>query len=335
MTLRRGVTLCIAVGALLAYTALHLHSTHATIPAASLGSTILVTEPDAGILPIVTMIDDASTSVDLVMYELEDTSIEQSLAADAARGVAVRVILDEGYFGKKENTKNDEAYHYLTGHGVSVHWAPSYFALTHEKSLVIDGKTAVIMTMNFTPQYYASSREFAIIDTDSNDVAAMESTFDDDWNGNNATAANGDDLIWSPESERALIAFINSAHTSLDMYNEEMADANITSALEAAAVRGVVVRIDMTYSSEWKSAFTSLTQAGAQVRTYSPKAPLYIHAKMILADHSRAFVGSENFSSNSLNKNRELGILVTDSAVITSLENTFEKDWASATAFTP
>ena len=336
MTLRRGVTLAITLGALLAYglsQARAIPATTLVAPTTSTGDLSLVTEPDEGIAPILSLIADASSSVDLVMYQLEDTNIEQALAADAARGVAVRVLLNLGYYGKQENTKNDAAYQYLSANKVSVRWTPAYFALTHQKTLVIDDREAVIMTMNLTPQYYASGREFAVVDTDASDVSAIESAFDDDWSGTDTAAPNGDDLIWSPGSENALLSLINSAHTSLDIYNEEMADAKITSALEDAARRGVAVRVDMTYSSQWTPAFAALTAAGAQVKTYAAKAPLYIHAKIVLADGTRAFLGSENFSSNSLNKNRELGLIISDTTTIASLEGTFEKDWAGATIF--
>ena len=97
--------------------------------------------------------------------------------------------------------------------------------------------------------------------------------FDDDWNSDNTPAGNGDDLVWSPGSESALLSLINNAQVSLDIYNEEMADANITDALEDAARRGVAVRVDMTYSSEWKTAFAALTAVGVQVRTYAVQAP--------------------------------------------------------------
>jgi phosphatidylserine/phosphatidylglycerophosphate/cardiolipin synthase-like enzyme len=90
----------------------------------------------------------------------------------------------------------------------------------------------------------------------------------------------------------------------------------------------------MTYSTNWKSAFTTLAAAGVSVHTYAKSAPLYIHAKVIISDDTEAFVGSENFSSNSLNKNRELGLIVTDPATLVSLQTTFEKDYAGAREFT-
>lgn len=336
MTYRRGISLAIAVSALAAYGFTHLpNAVPAVTPPLSSGANTvsLIIEPDAGIAPIAALLRSASSSVDLVMYELEDTGIEQALAADAKRGVAVQVLLNEGYYGTKENTKNDAAYQYLSAHGVAVRWTPAYFALTHEKSFVIDKKEAVIMTMNLTPQYYATGREFALVDMDPRDVEAMESTFDDDWNGRNNAVSNGNALIWSPGSENALIALIDSAQTSLDVYNEEMADAKVTAALVAAAKRGVAVRIDMTYAKEWSRAFIALTTAGASVHTFAADAPLYIHAKVILVDGSRAFLGSENFSVGSLQKNRELGLIVTDPATIASLTRTFESDWSKSVPF--
>ena len=50
---------------------------------------------------------------------------------------------------------------------------------------------------------------------------------------------------------------------------------------------------------------------------------------MILADKNIAFIGSENFSYTSLNKNRELGIFVQDANILASLEKTFNTDWAN------
>lgn len=114
---------------------------------------------------------------------------------------------------------------------------------------------------------------------------------------------------------------------------EEMADMNVVKALIDAAERGISVNIDMTYSDQWQRAFEELTTAGVHVRTYDPKALLYIHAKMILVDGARAFVGSENFSQDSLDYNRELGIVLTDPKIIAALAATFDSDWKSATLF--
>jgi phosphatidylserine/phosphatidylglycerophosphate/cardiolipin synthase-like enzyme len=54
---------------------------------------------------------------------------------------------------------------------------------------------------------------------------------------------------------------------------------------------------------------------------------------MVLIDGREAFVGSENLSSQSLDHNRELGLLVRGSAV-DRLSATFDSDWNRAAPVT-
>jgi phosphatidylserine/phosphatidylglycerophosphate/cardiolipin synthase-like enzyme len=262
------------------------------------------------------------------MYELEDPVVESILAADAARGVRVRVILDEAYVG----SENSAAFSYLAAHHVTVRWAPARFDLDHEKAAVIDDATALVMTMNFTARYYTDTRDVVVVDTEPADVAAIESTFDADWSRGGAGAApTGADLLWSPGSEDALVGLIDSARVSVDVENEEMGDADVTTALTAAARRGVHVVVVMTADSEWDGALDELSQAGAEVRTY-PDTPsaLYIHAKIVAVDagsaDERAFVGSENFSVTSLVFNRELGIVTSHPGVAEALAHLVASD---------
>jgi phosphatidylserine/phosphatidylglycerophosphate/cardiolipin synthase-like enzyme len=56
---------------------------------------------------------------------------------------------------------------------------------------------------------------------------------------------------------------------------------------------------------------------------------LYIHAKVIIIDRKAAFIGSINFSKYSIDRNRELGIIVMDPEIIRRLEDVFNRDWDS------
>ena len=110
-----------------------------------------------------------------------------------------------------------------------------------------------------------------------------------------------------------------------------MADSEIEQALKNASERGVKVFVEMTDSGSWHDAFNSLSLSKVQIHTYPANSKqLYIHAKMIIADGNEAFLGSENFSSPSLEKNRELGIIFTDQEIIKKLQSTFAFDWASS-----
>ena len=295
------------------------------------GRLALITEPQAGVAPVLSALRGARHQVDMVMYEDEDSQVNAALAADEHRGVKVRVLLNGGYYGEGSK-ENQTAYTYLQAHSVPVKWTPSYFALTHQKTLLVDGR-AYIFTFNLTPQYYASSRDFGVIDTIAADERAVQQTFDADWSGQRIAASNGADLLWSPGSKQAQVSLIESAQGFLGIYNEEMDSAPIEQALEADAKRGVNVEVTMTYDSSWKGAFTQLSAAGVHIRTYSASAPLYIHAKMILTS-SRVFVGSQNFSDTSLEKNRELGLITSNPTIRASLRRTFDADYAGARPYT-
>jgi phosphatidylserine/phosphatidylglycerophosphate/cardiolipin synthase-like enzyme len=268
------------------------------------------------------------------MYELEDTQAETALAADAARGVDVRVILNSSY----TRSDNDAAFAYLQARDVHVHWATSRYALTHQKTLVIDTSVSVVMTLNWTSRYYDDTRDVAVIDRSPSDIAAIQATFNADFDGAAVTPSSGTDLVWSPTTSlTSILGLIDGATRSLYVENEEMDNSDVTDALVAAARRGVDVEICLTNSSNWDSAFRELTDAGVHLRVYSPDASLYIHAKVLVRDpgssDQEAFAGSQNFSTESLRYNRELGVVIRSSALIGQLQSMIQGDYGGASAW--
>lgn len=107
-----------------------------------------------------------------------------------------------------------------------------------------------------------------------------------------------------------------------------MYDTNIAQAIAADAQRGVQVQVVLPTPQKQPDAnsngIATIKAAGAQVKE-DPQ--LIMHAKMLVVDSKQAFVGSENFSTTSLDSNRELGLLLSDSQIISTLQQTFEQDW--------
>jgi phosphatidylserine/phosphatidylglycerophosphate/cardiolipin synthase-like enzyme len=296
----------------------------------------LLIEPGSGIGPIYRLITGARSSVDLTMYELADPTAEADLAADAGRGLDVRVLLDQHL----EKSANTSAYDYLSAHRVHVRWAPAGTTY-HQKTLTIDDATSVIMTLNLVARDYPGTRDFAVIDTSRADVAAIAASFNADFAGRAITPPDGADLVWSPANAKAsVLSVIDGAKHTLAVEDEEMNDPAVTAALAAAARRGVHVTITMTADSEWDQAFAELTRAGAHIRLYRDvSSALYIHAKAIVADAGRAgrrvLVGSQNFSVASLGYNRELGILTSDPHMVAAVAATLAHDYAGAASYSP
>ena len=290
----------------------------------------LVAEPAAGNAPFLTMIDGARHSVELTMYELYDTRVEAALAAAAKRGVDVRVLLNGGYYSERESS-NAAAYAYLSSHGVHARYTPAYFALTHQKTLTVDGTQSAVMTLNFDGEY-ATTRDFAVLDRRPADVRAIVAAFNADWSGRKFMPSGGSgDLVWSPGAEAAVLNLIASAHTSIDVETEEMDYTPATDALCAAARRGIKVEVVMTYESDWERALGELSRCGATVHLYHGQR-YYIHAKLLLIDGRAALISSQNLSTTSLKYNRELGIELTAPGILTQLRNDFASDYTGGSS---
>lgn len=279
-------------------------------PAGAVADTLIV-EPDAGLAPIYSLLSSPRRTLDMTMYELVDATAESLLADDAARGVRVRVVLDR----RLEQQRNSPAYDFLRSRGVEVAWSSGRYFATHEKTFVIDGATAVIMSLNLTSRYYATSRDVAVVDHDSHDVAAVESVFDADLRGASTGTPAADDLVWSPDQSQAdLLALIDGARRSVAVESEELSSHAVISALINAAHRGVAVSMPLTFDPDYASALDALSAAGGVIGVLHGESPLYIHAKLLAVDvgtaHARAFVGSENLSDASLLRDRELGVVL-------------------------
>jgi cardiolipin synthase A/B len=308
----------------------HPAAHHKAAPApARAGAAALITEPGAGFGPLYRLIGDARHSIDVTMYEFADTSAEHDLAAMARRGVSVHVILD-----RREKSRNTAAYDYFRSHRIKVTWSSSSFEYTHQKTVTIDQSAAVILTANLTSEYYATSRDFLVIDRNHADIAAITRVFGADYAHRPVTPGDGRDLVWSPtDSQRQMLGLISGARRTLRIYSEEMADPRVDDALIAAARRGVRVQVcGENADGEYDSAFARLARAGVRISYFSSSTGFYIHGKVIEADYgtgrARAFIGSENFSATSLTRNRELGIITSAHPVLASIASTFAADFA-------
>lgn len=296
----------------------------------------LITEPDQGLTPIYNLIATATKSIDMTMYELTDVTVMDAFSAAAAKGIAVRVILNQSGSEKATNTP---AYNFLQKYKCGVHWSNPAFSITHQKTITIDSAVSAIMTLNLTPVDYALTRDFAVITNNVADVAAIETTFNADYTNAKITAPTGENLVWSPSNSlSSLLALINGAQSSLLLSQEEFEETQLENALVAALKRGVAVTlVQENLENKYNTTLTALKADGAKIAVYTSSTGYYIHAKTVLADYGTAtaklFLGSENFTSNSLQNNRELGLIFSDAACMTGVHDAVMKDFSGGTSY--
>jgi phosphatidylserine/phosphatidylglycerophosphate/cardiolipin synthase-like enzyme len=290
---------------------------------------------------LISAIDGAHASVYMTMYQIDNTSIIDALVARKHAGLDVQAILDGSTTNKAWNTP---AYNTLHAAAVDVVWSNPMFTYTHEKTVILDGVEAWIMTMNANQSPPTSNREYLAIDRDPDDVTEATAVFQAD-HAMHAITPTGNLVVANANARQKLVALIDSATSTLDIEVEELSDLNLSGVVNAIAQtahRGVAVRIVLANGSATSTqtqAVSEIKQYGAHVVVTGPSSSggtssnPYIHAKAAVVDCAgatcaRGFVGSENFSGGSLGYNRELGVIFTDQTELAKVEAAIASDFA-------
>ncbi len=293
---------------------------------------------------LIARIQAAQKSVHVVMFHFSNPEVADALVQARQRGVDVQIILNEKDFSDVKAKLNIEKF---VAVGIEVLKGSSAFSITHEKTMVIDGTTSVIMTSNLTTQF-RTMRDFGIMTEDPLIARDMENLFQTDVNnsrtrGKTTPEFASDALVISPTNSRTkLISLINEASQELFLMVENFSDPNIAAALKSAAARSVKVKVvlplcDFNFNPFFNVPMArELKAAGIDVRMMpaptSAQTP-YMHAKVIGIKNNfctKLFLGSVNFSLNSLDKARELGVIIDEKNTIAKMQTLFDQDFAAS-----
>lgn len=314
------------------------------------GELALSVLPEATDAPILQAIAGAKKSIKLTMYLLTHKGVMDALIAAKARGLAVYVLLEHDPYNPNNPSSplptNLQAAKYLAQGGIEAHWTSKAFKYTHAKGLIIDDSVMWLSTANFTKSGLGvngrGSREYLVADRSPSDVYDFASMFAADWAGQPYTPTD-EDLIISPANSRAkILGLINSAKTNITLAVEVAGDPAFDQAIAARIKAGVkvralladlgalktmgetpvppVIRSNADVARDWRA-------LGAEVRFQ--RSP-HLHAKSLVVDGRAMYVGSVNFTTNSMDNNREFGLLIQTPDIVGTVQRTMEKDWAGA-----
>ncbi len=293
-------------------------------------SVSIIVEPSDKGAGILAAINAAQKSIHVTMYLFTNDTLADALIAQHKAGRDVKIVLNQNF--PSAGADNQQEYAKFKAAGIPVVWAPPQFTYTHEKAVIIDGTSAWIMTMNLTFTSPTDNREFLAIDSDPYDVAEAEEIFAADF-ANRAPTLTGR-LVTAPVNAREkLVRLLNEATKTIDLEGESFSDQGIEDALVAAKKRGLAVRVllsDQQPSTAMAKSVADLKAAAIPVRKLAVP---YIHSKAIVADGTVAYVGSENFTLNSLDNNRELGVLVSDPGAVKIVADTINKDFNTGVVY--
>ena len=139
----------------------------------------LIVLPDDTASEIIDPINAARHTLNIRMFLFTDPSLLDAVIAAKHRGVHVRVMLNPAR--RDGSSDNDAARKALLAAGVSVRDSNAAFAVTHQKSMVIDNKVGFIESLNWETRDLTETRDYAVETTVKAEVAEMVRCFDADW----------------------------------------------------------------------------------------------------------------------------------------------------------
>ncbi len=291
----------------------------------------LIVLPDDSVQPILDAIDGATKSLRIKMFIFTDPTLLDAVIAAHRRGVTVRIMLNP----KRRSgvSENDESRSKLEAAGIEVRDSNPAFDLTHEKSMVVDDKTAFVKSLNWQTKNLTGTRDYAIITRHAHEVEEIIDGFEADWSRKDFASKH---LIWCRGNGRERITqFINQAKHSLWLQNERYQDQMMIECLVRAKERGVKIHVMARPAHTLKKdkliegvgGLRILRDVGVKIRKLKS---LKLHAKMLLADGERAIIGSINLAPGSFDSRRELAIEVDDKHIVDRLHEIVKRDWKNA-----
>jgi len=297
-------------------------------------SRYLVAFPDDSVRPLLDAIDQATTSLRIKMFVFSDSRILGSVIKAHRRGVRVRIMLNPTR--RNGQTENQETRKLLAGVGIEAVDSTPAFEVTHEKSMVVDEKSAWIMSLNWETKNLNETRDYAVVTSHAHEVREIVECFEADWARQAFNPGDHFHMIWCVGNARQRISqFIDEAKHSLWVQNERYQDPLIIERLVRAARRGVRVHIMSRPPHTLKegkliegvAGLRILDDVGVKVHKVHG---LKLHAKLMYADGARAIVGSINLAPGSFNSRRELAIEVRDKDVIDRIHKLVHHDWKNS-----
>jgi len=273
----------------------------------------LIVQPEDGVVPMVTAIRAAKKSIDMPIFRLDHIEVDKAIKSAVKRGVIVRTLIAHTNRGGEKGLRRLEQR--LLSTGATVSRTDDDLVRYHNKFMIIDDRTLFVMGFNYTHLDIDRSRSFGIVTNDRRLVQEASKLFEADFNRRPYSAGVKSFLV-SPENSRAQLAeFLRGAKKQLLIYDVRITDNAMIRILKERAKAGVVIRMMGKLQKRDLDAMVE-------------KFPGKLHARAMIQDGRKAFIGSQSLRRLELDERREVGVIFTEPAVVKQLISVFESDWA-------
>ncbi|MBK7582775.1 MAG: phosphatidylserine/phosphatidylglycerophosphate/cardiolipin synthase family protein [Myxococcales bacterium] len=288
---------------------------------------------------IVELVDGAEKSVDVSQFTFSVSEIADALLRAHARGVKVRLAIDSAQ--KVPESKATA----LANQGLDVRFVsgkpsgPEGTGLLHAKFLLVDGKTLLNGSNNFSSTGTTLNEENAILVRGSPDhplISGFSCHFSAIWDSDHAAAGacTNPSVAFTPSSApiKLLEDRLNNAKKSVDVLMHHLTFTDLVKELRNAAQRGVRVRVLLNVperAAHSGTAWNELVAAGGRIRYKRVNEAAYqlMHHKLVIIDGRQMIDGSGNWSGSAFFNNFENYVVVDHPRVMQRIRELYHRLW--------
>lgn len=282
--------------------------------------------PDTKFLEeLVSKIDSAEEKVYLEVYIFTEKRLKKAIIDAYKRWVDVKVILEKNVY--KAPSLNTQTFRDLQKSWVSVVYSNGQnYALNHSKMMIVDDEV-IISTGNYSYSTFKYNREFFLMLQNEQMAWIFQEIFESDFGGEKKNFYHPN-LVLSPFSSRTQMTFLlKNAQKSIKIYAHNFSDTEIMEILFEKHKENIDINIIFPDLKKVASNEDEIQKIREKNISYKVLEKPEVHAKSILIDDTYLYIGSVNFSSYSIDKNREMGLLIKNKDIIWKFLDIFEDDF--------
>ncbi len=272
-------------------------------------------------------LDTTSGRVYLQTYDFTEKKMKIALRDLADEWVDIRMIIENHKYKQYKDTFTSIGNYFSGYENVQLksdqHMRTKY---VHSKITLLD-TYFWIQTANLTHSSFFKNREHFFVSQHTWMLESLERVFEKDRNWEKILVEDlHPNLVVCNINCRAVVEqLLSSAIDSIVIETQYITDDNVWGILDEKVKSDLDVKL-----------LVSKTDSNNDLLKYfwpliarTLKNP-YVHTKMILIDNKILLLGSMNLSDNSLDNNREIGILLINQQLIQNFLRQFNKDWGNS-----
>lgn len=270
-------------------------------------------------------IDDAKSRVYVEVYIFTEKRLRKALIDAKKRWLDVKVILEKNIY--LAGNLNKDTFKQLEKAWIEVVYShPQNYSLNHTKMMIIDDEV-IVSTGNFSYSTFRYNREFFLLLDNKNLLPTFLEIFENDFSGVKENIHHPN-IVLSPFSSRAQIEYLlKNAQKSIKVYAHNISDNSVLNILlekQKSWVEVEMILPDLKKVSSNENEIQLLKENNIDLKIIDKPE---IHAKSLLIDETYLYIGSVNFSSYSIDKNREIGLIIKNKEIISQFLDIFQDDF--------